>query len=93
MMTQADKAAIAAILNRTLNEYGFALKPADINSCFWVPGTNPIKLTKEGIDFLMIDLPTPDVEALDAIALKIQMRQTWLKYWQYSQSVLIVTAV
>lgn len=86
MMTHADKAAMAAILNRTLNEYGFTLNHADINSCFWVPGTNPIKVTKEGIDFLMVELPERDVQALDVIALKIQMRLRWTELLQKSVS-------
>lgn len=86
MMTHTDKVAVAAILNRTLNEYGFTLNCTDINHCFWVPGTNPIKMTKDGVDFLMVELPERDVQALDVIALKIQMRLRWVETLEKSVS-------
>ena len=74
-LNEREKEAIAAIVNKTLSRYRLKVEPKHINNILSGDGLETIRITKEGKDFLRIELPKHDIERLNAIARYVEKRQ------------------
>lgn len=74
-LNEQEREAIATLLNKTLKQYKLRLSPKDINNILSGDGLETIRITKDGQDFLCIELPKYDIERLNAIAQRVEARQ------------------
>lgn len=74
-LNEREKEAIACLLNKTLRQYKLRVEPKDINSILSGSEVGTIRITKDGQDFLHIELPSYDIERLNAIARHVEARQ------------------
>lgn len=75
-LNEREKEAIATLLNKTLRQYNLRVEPKDINSILTGSDSlETIRITKDGQDFLRIQLPSYDIERLNAIARRVEARQ------------------